>query len=47
MIEIFYALDGLAYQLLRQAYLSPAEKLNIGLMYTSPQGPGSLSPLRG
>jgi regulation of enolase protein 1 (concanavalin A-like superfamily) len=39
-IEIQYALDGVHYQLLRLAYLSPAEAMDVGLMCASPEGPG-------
>jgi uncharacterized protein len=40
VIEIQYALDGVHYQLLRQAYFSPAESMNVGLMCASPEGMG-------
>jgi uncharacterized protein len=40
VIEIAYALDGISYQLLRQAYFSPHEELQVGLMCASPEGPG-------
>jgi regulation of enolase protein 1 (concanavalin A-like superfamily) len=40
VIEIHYALDGVHYQLLRQAYFSPAEAMDAGLMCASPEGPG-------
>lgn len=40
VIEIYYALDGLHYELLRQAYFSPLETLDVGVMCASPQGPG-------
>jgi regulation of enolase protein 1 (concanavalin A-like superfamily) len=40
VIEIRYALDGVHYQLLRQAYFSPAASMNVGLMCASPEGVG-------
>ena len=40
VIEIEYALDGIHYRLLRQAYFSPAEAMDVGLMCASPEGPG-------
>ena len=40
IIEIEYALDGIHYQLLRQAYFSPAETMDVGLMCASPEGSG-------
>ena len=40
VIEIEYALDGMQYQLLRQAYFSPADAMDVGLMCASPEGPG-------
>jgi uncharacterized protein len=38
-VEIFYALDGQNYTLLRLAYLVPAVT-QVGLMCASPEGPG-------
>ncbi|HEY6541228.1 MAG TPA: DUF1349 domain-containing protein, partial [Ktedonobacteraceae bacterium] len=40
VIEIEYALDGIHYQLLRQAYFSSVEMMDVGLMCASPEGPG-------
>ena len=40
VIEIEYALDGMQYQLLRQAYFSAAEAMDVGLMCASPEGAG-------
>lgn len=40
VIEIYYALDGLHYEMLRQAYFSPKDLLDVGLMCASPQGTG-------
>ena len=40
VIEIEYALDGKHYQLLRQAYFSAAETMDVGLMCASPEGSG-------
>jgi uncharacterized protein len=40
VIEIEYALDGIHYRLLRQAYFSRGEEMDVGLMCASPEGPG-------
>ena len=40
VIDIEYAPDGISYQLLRQAYFSPADAMDVGLMCASPEGPG-------
>src|SRR5579859_2799491 len=40
VIEIEYALDGISYQLLRQAYFSPVDAMDVGLMCASPEGRG-------
>lgn len=40
VIEIEYALEGIHYQLLRQAYFSSNEEMGVGLMCASPEGPG-------
>jgi uncharacterized protein len=40
VIEIEYALDGTHYHLLRQAFFSVAEAIDVGLMCASPEGPG-------
>lgn len=39
-VEIFYSLEGQNYQLLRLAYLVPAEITRVGPMCASPDGPG-------
>lgn len=39
-VEISYALDGRNYQLLRQAYFTLTETLDVGLMCASPRGSG-------
>jgi regulation of enolase protein 1 (concanavalin A-like superfamily) len=39
-VEIFYALDGAAYTLLRIAYLPPAPSIAVGIMCAAPDGPG-------
>ncbi|HEV2581743.1 MAG TPA: DUF1349 domain-containing protein [Ktedonobacteraceae bacterium] len=39
-LEIQYALDGVSYQLLRLAYFSPAETMDVGLLCASPEGEG-------
>ena len=39
-IEISYSLDGSMYQLLRQAYLSSAESVDVGIMSAAPVGNG-------
>lgn len=46
-IEISYALDGSNYQLLRQAYLSSAESVDVGVMAASPIGRGSPATFEG
>ena len=40
VIEIEYAPDGAHYRLLRQAYFSLADAMDVGLMCASPEGPG-------
>ena len=47
VIEIEFALDGLHYQLLRQAYFSPTEAIDVGLMCASPEGPGFAATFEG
>lgn len=39
-IEISYSLDGVDYQLLRQAYLTSVESVGVGIMAASPIGRG-------
>lgn len=39
-IEIQYSLDGLSYDLLRQAYLTSAASVDVGVMAASPTGKG-------
>ena len=39
-IQISYALDGVHYQMLRLAYLTPAQTMSVGLMCASPDGAG-------
>lgn len=39
-IEVQYSLDGEQYQMLRLAYLTQAETVQVGLMAASPQGEG-------
>ncbi len=39
-VEIYYALDGAAYHLLRIAYLPPTERCQIGIMCAAPDGGG-------
>lgn len=39
-LEVQYSLNGENYQMLRLAYLTHAEKLQVGLMCASPQGDG-------
>jgi uncharacterized protein len=45
-VEIFYALDGQNYNLLRVAYLVPAVT-QVGLMCASPEGPGFTTVFEG
>ena len=40
VIEVEYALDGIQYRLLRQAYFSTAEAMDVGIMCASPEGSG-------
>jgi regulation of enolase protein 1 (concanavalin A-like superfamily) len=47
VIEIEYALDGFSYQLLRQAFFSPNEEMDVGLMCASPEGPGFVVTFEG
>jgi regulation of enolase protein 1 (concanavalin A-like superfamily) len=46
-IEIRYALDGVQYQMLRLAYLTPARIMSVGLMCASPDGAGFLVTFEG
>lgn len=39
-VEVHYALDGVVYHLLRQAYFPAAEAVDIGLMCAAPVGEG-------
>ena len=39
-VEIFYSLDGVAYTLLRIAYLLPAASMQVGIMCAAPDGAG-------
>lgn len=39
-IEVYYSLDGKDYTMLRMAYLTEADTLQVGLMCASPQGNG-------
>lgn len=39
-LEIYFSLDGEQYELLRQAYLSSAASMQVGLMCASPEGKG-------
>lgn len=39
-IEVSYSLDGQEFTLMRQAYLSTAPELMVGLMIAAPSGPG-------
>ncbi len=42
-IEVYCALDGQSYRMIRQAYLTHAETLSVGLMAASPIGNGFTS----
>jgi regulation of enolase protein 1 (concanavalin A-like superfamily) len=46
-IEIQYSLDGSTYDLLRQAYLTSAESVEIGVMAASPTGKGFRATFEG
>lgn len=39
-VEVQYSLDGEQYTLLRLAYLTPIETMNVGVMCASPEGNG-------
>lgn len=39
-VEVYYSLNGAAYALMRQAYLTTADTLQVGLMSCSPKGEG-------
>ncbi|MBW4502178.1 MAG: DUF1349 domain-containing protein [Scytonema hyalinum WJT4-NPBG1] len=39
-VEVQYSLDGNDYTMLRLAYLTPVETVNVGVMCASPQGNG-------
>jgi regulation of enolase protein 1 (concanavalin A-like superfamily) len=39
-VEIFYALDGATYTLLRLAYLPPSPRIDVGVMCAAPDGSG-------
>ncbi len=41
-VAVYYSLDGTTYKLLRQAYLTPAPVLEVGLMACSPTGEGGV-----
>jgi hypothetical protein len=45
--EIFFSLDGQAYRMIRQAYLTDAEELTIGVMTASPMGNGFTTVFEG
>lgn len=39
-IEVYYSLDGAVYNMMRQAYLTTANELQVGVMACSPTGSG-------
>lgn len=39
-IEIYYSFDGVQYTMLRMAYLTEAENIDVGIMCASPKGKG-------
>lgn len=39
-LEVYYSLDGTQYTMLRQAYLTAANTVNVGVMCASPEGSG-------
>jgi uncharacterized protein len=39
-VEVHYSLDRTAYTMIRTAYLTPAETVNVGIMCASPEGNG-------
>jgi uncharacterized protein len=46
-LEVFYSLDGEAYNLLRVTYLSDANPLQVGPMVASPEGEGFTTTFTG
>ncbi len=46
-VEIFYALDGSTYTLLRLAYLPPARGMDVGVMCAAPDGHGFAATFEG
>lgn len=46
-IEVHYSLDGNDYTMLRQAYLTDVQTLQVGLMAASPQGDGFSATFEG
>ncbi|MFN8376295.1 MAG: DUF1349 domain-containing protein [Anaerolineae bacterium] len=39
-VEVYYSLDGSAYDMLRMAYLADVEHVQVGMMACSPDGTG-------
>jgi len=46
-VEVSYSLDGQDYSLIRQAFLSEAESLQVGLMMAAPTGNGFAAAFEG
>jgi uncharacterized protein len=46
-VEVSYSTDGVTYTLLRLAYLTEADPLQIGIMAAAPQGEGFLATFEG
>lgn len=46
-VEVQYSLDGEQYTMLRMAYLTPCETVNVGVMCASPDGHGFATTFEG
>lgn len=46
-LEVFYSLDGQAYTMMRQAYLTEAVRLDVGIMIAAPTGAGFSATFEG
>ena len=46
-LEVYYSLDGAEYTMLRQAYLTDMQTLNVGIMCASPTGDGFAATFEG
>lgn len=46
-LEVFYSLDGQAFSMIRQAYLTETARLDVGVMIAAPTGPGFSATFEG